>query len=82
MTLLEFNHVPFEEKCELVAVEGKYLTYRYVENMKIYLYALEDYFIEISFSPYHHKILAIEAFNNMELLNPYLEFVNLGELQV
>lgn len=82
MDLLEFNHISFEEKCELIAVEAKYLSYRYVDNMKIYLYALEDYFVEISFSPYQHKITNITAFNNTDLLTPYLEFVNIGGLKV
>lgn len=81
MTLLEFNHIPFEEQCEIIAVEGNYLTFRYDKNMKVYLYALENYFIEVCFSPYQHKITSIEAFTNMDLLNPYLEFVNLAELE-
>lgn len=80
MKLLDFNHITFEEKCELIAVEARYLSYRYIENMKIYLYALENYFVEISFSPYHHKIVSIEAFNNVELLDPYLEFININDL--
>lgn len=82
MNLLEFNHTTFEDKCELIAVEGRYLSYRYVENMKIYLYALEDFFIEISFSPYHHKIISVDAFNNIDMLNPYLDFVNIDQLKV
>jgi hypothetical protein len=82
MKLLDFNHVPFEEKCELVAVEGRFLSYRYVENMKIYLYAVNDFFIEISFSPYHHKIISVDAFNNMDLLDPYLEFVDIDDIAV
>lgn len=82
MELLEFNQKTFEQKCEVIALEGRYLSYRYIENMKIYLYAMEDYFIEISFSPYHHRIISIDAFNNIDLLNPYLEFVNINELKV
>ena len=82
MNLLDFNHVPFEEKCELIAVDGRFLSYRYVENMKIYLYAVSDFFIEISFSPYHHKIMSVDAFNNIDLLDPYLEFISIEDLLV
>lgn len=80
MTLLEFNHISFEEKCEFIAVEGKFLSYRYIDNMKIYLYAINNFFVEISFSPYHHKIMSVDAFNNLNLLNPYLEFVNIEDI--
>lgn len=80
MTLLDFNQIPFEEKCNLVAVEGRFLSYRYIENMKIYLYAVNNFFIEISFSPYHHKVMSVEAFNNMNLLDPYLELVNIDDV--
>lgn len=80
MTLLEFNHILFEEKCEFIAAEGKFLSYRYIDNMKIYLYAINNFFVEISFSPYHHKIMSVDAFNNLNLLNPYLEFVNIEDI--
>lgn len=80
MKLLDFNHVPFEEKCELIAVEGRFLSYRYIDNMKIYLYAVNDFFIEISFSPYHHKIMSVDTFNNIDLLNPYLDFICIDDI--
>ncbi|MGK7389219.1 MAG: hypothetical protein ACNS60_02675 [Candidatus Cyclobacteriaceae bacterium M2_1C_046] len=80
MNILEFNHLTFDEKCENIATEGRYLSFRYIENMKIYLYAIDDFFVEISFSPYHHKVVGIDAFNNVDLLNPYLEFVNIDQL--
>lgn len=82
MNILEFNHLTFEEKCECIATEGNYLSFRYVENMKIYLYALGEFFVEISFSPYHHKVISVDAFNNIDLLNPYLEYVNIDQLSL
>lgn len=82
MDILVFNNQTYEDRCESIATEGAYLAFRYVENMKIYLYALDNYYVEVSFSPYHHKIVSLEAFQDVSMLGPYLEFINIDQLTI
>jgi hypothetical protein len=77
-----FRQASFEEKCDWVTTSSNYLCYRKLGATKIYLYHTSDFFIEVYYSPAYKKILMINAFNNTEGLEPYLENISLSELNI
>lgn len=82
ITLEDFKFASFERKCDVVTTSSNYLTMRKLADCKIYLYHVDDFFIEVYYSPLYKKVLMINAFKNTEGLMPYVESVSLADLEV
>jgi hypothetical protein len=79
-TMLEFGALSFEKKCDLVTYQGQYLGCRILSECKVFLYSIEDFFIEVFYSPKYEKVLMINAFDEARGLTPYLERISLADL--
>ena len=79
-TLQEFSALQFEKKCDVVTYQGQYLGCRVLSECKVFLYSIEDFFIEVFYSPRYEKVLMINAFDEVRGLTPYLEKISLTDL--
>jgi hypothetical protein len=80
ITLEDFKVQSFEQKCDVVTTRSTYLFTRMVADNKVYLYHADRFFIEVFYSPLKKKVTMINAFNNREGLEPYVEMISLGDL--
>jgi hypothetical protein len=78
--LNDFRVMAFEKKCDIITTQGAYLSQRMLADCKVFLYHVQDFFIEVFYSPKYQKVLMINAFDNSQGLNAYLESINLDEL--
>jgi hypothetical protein len=80
MTIQDFRLLPFAHKCDLVTYAAQFLLFRPIDDSKVFLYYLEDFFVEIYYSPKYQKVLMINAFDKIVGLEPYLMGVSLTDL--
>lgn len=80
ITLTDFQVLPFDEKCDCITVFADYIVYREKKGRKFYLYYLEDYFVEVSYSPAKGEVLGIHAFKNIDLASAYLRHIDISDL--
>jgi hypothetical protein len=60
--------------------EGAYLGHRKDEPWSVLLYQVRDFYVEVYFSMNNLDIHAIEAFDDLDRLEPYLERISLDTL--
>ncbi len=72
--------MPFEKKCDHVTFSGSFLTQRILGDCKVFLYHSSEFFVEVFYSPRHHKVLMINAFDQVTGLEPYLDKISLAGL--
>ena len=71
MTLYEFNTLADDEKANAVW-QGSFLADREEDGLKIQLYAVDNFFVELFYDATENKITAFRSFNSKRLLAPYL----------
>lgn len=81
VSLEDFQFSSFERKCDIVTGYSNYVMMRRLEGTKIYLYAIEGFFIEVYYSPKYKKVLMINAFDDKQGLEPYLAEISLSDLE-
>ena len=80
MTKNEFNARPSGEQRRILLEQGAYLGHRKDNPWSVLLYQLRDYYVEVYFSMENLDIRHIEAFDDTDRLDPYLENISLGVL--
>ena len=81
VNLEDFQYASFERKCDIVTSYSNYLMMRRLADAKIYLYQASGFFIEVYYSPKYKKVLMINAFDELEGLEPYLSDISLADLK-
>ena len=81
VSLQDFRVMHFEEKCDLVTYTGQYLMHRFLGDVKVFLYHVDGFFIEVFYSPRYQKVMMINAFDHSIGLDTYLETVSLTDLE-
>jgi hypothetical protein len=82
LSLEDFQYASFERKCDIVTSYSNYLMMRRLADAKIYLYKADGFFIEVYYSPTYKKVLMINAFDDQDGLNPYLDEISLADLKL
>ncbi len=82
ITLNDFLYSSFEKKCDVVTLDSHFVIGRKLGDCKVYLYHTGEFFIEVYYSILYKKVLMINAFNDSLSLEPYLEAVSLGDLNL
>lgn len=82
MTLNEFKVATFDSKCDVITIYSNYIMMRTDGDCNIYLYHTGNFFIEVSFSSKHKKVVNIHAFEGQNGLAPYAEKVSLVDLNL
>jgi len=77
MTLCEFRQLSYPQQIKLLYEEGTYIGKRKDKRLTFLLYQLASFYIEISYSLYRVKIAGLNFSESTEMLDPYLEQVEI-----
>ncbi|MEM6524362.1 MAG: hypothetical protein AAGF85_04605 [Bacteroidota bacterium] len=80
ITIDDFQILPFSKQCDFITVFADYLAYRIEEEKKYYLYAMENYFVEVAYLPVEGRVLEIRAFYDLNQIDDYLDFIDISGL--
>jgi hypothetical protein len=80
MDFYEFNYLTGSDRAELVWQHGSLLAIREHMGCSVILYKLPEFFTEVWYSPEDNQIVLVHGFKSSELLEPYIESINLEEL--
>ena len=77
MTIYEFAKLTEDEKAT-ATWNGTFLAHREQENIKYALYAIEDFFIEVTYEKIGNKILDFHPSKTNRLLDSYIKEIKLA----
>ena len=80
MRLSHFILLSEEEKKKTVLHEGILLAKRDVEDCKIFLFGLSDYYVELFCNRQSKAVEEYRAFGDTRFLSPYLKTISLDDL--
>ena len=80
MDIYEFNHLVLDQQKKLVWQDGIFLTNRKVQNLGLSLYRLFDFYAEVHLNNGTSEIEKIRTFKSVEPLMPYLDEIDLNQL--
>jgi hypothetical protein len=80
MTLYEYHLLTEAEQVDLLYQEGIYLGKRKFSDLSIVLYQLDDFYVEVYYDKYRYLINQVKYFHSTDLLQPYLEQIDVEEL--
>jgi hypothetical protein len=82
ISIEDFKVASFEKKCDLITRDTDFIISRSMDDVKVYLYHTGAFFIEVYYSVRFKKVLRIQAFNEVDYLEPYTVEISLDELMV
>ena len=74
----DFEDLPEEQKLNNIRKDGAYIGKRKIEEFVIVLYQLNNFYIEIYYDNYRKYINRFNCFDSTELLDPYLDKMELN----
>lgn len=80
ITIKDFRAAAFEKKCDLIVRNSDYITVRNCEDTNYYLYQVHGFFVEVIYSTITKRVKVIDAFNDLEKLDFYIEEISLAGL--
>lgn len=80
MTLHTFLLHDHEQRAAFVRVKGAFLALRKSGAYTICLFSIDTFFAEVWYRLADQEVEMVRAFKSLELLEPYLEMVELSEL--
>jgi hypothetical protein len=76
MTLEEFYTLGLFEKIQALQL-GRLIAKRKTAHFCIYLYTLNDFFVEVLYSKAEHELNGFIPFKDLQRLDPYLQQISL-----
>lgn len=80
MDFYAFNCLPRDARAELVWQYGRFLAIRQETGCSVVLYHMARFFAEVWYSPEDNQIALVHGFESRELLESYLNVIDLEEL--
>lgn len=80
MTRYDFELLDKQDKIEFIIKNGEYLHGRIDGRFLVYLFSLNDFFVDIWSTDKNDGILYIRSFKNTEYLEEFLSTIELEEL--
>lgn len=80
MRLQEFNLLSLEQQQNALLRSGVFLGERKDPPLRMMLYQLDSFYVEVYFLSHYHKVGWFKGFDSVEELEPYLEKINVTEL--
>ncbi|WP_162056036.1 hypothetical protein [Pontibacter pamirensis] len=80
MNYYQFNCYSRDKRADLVWQQGRFLAIRTEMGCSVVLYHLSGFFVEVWYSPEDNQIALVQGFERRELLEPYLELIDLEGL--
>ena len=81
MTLYQFRSLPKDMQAQLVKQKGLYLFGRTTRHAYVKLYQVDNMYVELYFDKKMSFVAIVNAFEDTERLEPYLQLVDVSELQ-
>ena len=82
LTLTDFRVMSFEKQCDVITFSGDYMMHRTLDDLKVFLYHAQGFYIEVFYSPRQAKVVKIASFEKVSDLEPYLDKISLGDLGI
>jgi hypothetical protein len=79
MTSYEFKSLDLNEQA-VALLEGIYLEIRFEGEHTVQLYSLNDFYVEVYYSPKGNRIIKLVSFRSTKLLDPFLSYIKIGGL--
>ena len=80
MTCSEYQSLDELLQAQLLWVDGNYLVTRYTEKLKVVLFSLYGYYVEVFFDKDENEPLYFKSFDNLALLDKYLERICIDDV--
>lgn len=80
MKLSEFIALNEDQKRSTVLKKGVVLAKRLIENQVVFLFQLQEYYVEIYCCSKSKDVMQYMAFQNTRQLAPYLEGISINQL--
>lgn len=80
MKLSEFIALPEDHKRSIVMTEGVAIAKRQLEDQLVFLFQLQEYYVETFCCCRSKEILEYRVFQNTKQLAPYLEAIEIDHL--
>lgn len=80
MTLYEYRTLSFQERSDVLHASGVLLSDRSCPPYHLSLFQLYSFYVEVYFHQGHQHIDSLRPFNSMQLLDPYLEQIDVSGL--
>ncbi|HUR09838.1 MAG TPA: hypothetical protein VM012_00630 [Flavitalea sp.] len=82
MTIFEFRKRSIRQQAAILYKHGVYIGKRSEDGKIMLLYQLNAYYVELFYNEYRKHIHWIGCFESTDLLDPYLENMNVADLVV
>jgi len=80
MTLDEFSLLDDTHQAEVLIEKGVFLAERMYKNFSIFLYGVEDFYVEIYHNLKYNVMQGMRSFRAEEDLDPFLESIDISSL--
>lgn len=80
MTITDFSTLPLTDQLEILYTDGVHLGKSKAGSLTVILYQFKRWYVEIYYEKYRQKVKFIRCTDSAEILNPYLEEIDIGEL--
>lgn len=80
MTLTQFNKLSTEEQQKAVLINGVFLGERRDPPLRMMLYDLGSFYVEVFFLSRYNKVAWFNGFKSTKKLEPYLQKIDLSSV--
>ena len=80
MTLSQFNQLSIEEQQKAVLINGVFLGERKDPPLRMMLYDMESFYVEVFFLSRYSKVAWFNGFQSTKKLEPYLQKIDLSSV--
>ena len=80
MKLAEFNKLETEEQQKAVLIQGVFLAERRDPPLRMMLYDMGSFYVEVFFLSRYNKVAWFNGFDNVKKLEPYLQKIEVSSL--
>lgn len=80
MTLDDFNALDEQNQADSIIRMGVFLAYRLYKEFKIFLYQIDDFYIEVYYNNRYNLVQGFSAFEYCNSLDPYLKNIAIPEI--
>ncbi|MFL5742313.1 MAG: hypothetical protein ACJ75B_18960 [Flavisolibacter sp.] len=80
MTISEFSHMDEANQAQALIERGVFLAERLYKNFIIFLYQVDNFYVEIYHNLRFNVIQGMISFEDEEVLQPYLESIDISQL--
>jgi hypothetical protein len=80
MTLAQFNKLKIEEQQKAVLINGVFLGERKDPPLRMMLYDMEKFYVEVFFLSRYNKVAWFNGFQSTKKLEPYLQKIDVSSI--